>query len=85
MRPRPILLAILDGWGLAPRGPGNAVALAQTPNMDRLVREGMHFTDAHTPSAVCTPTRYGILTGRYCWRSRLKSGVLVGVDRKSVV
>jgi len=36
------------------------------------------FTDAHTPSAVCTPTRYGVVTGRYCWRSRLKSGVLDG-------
>ncbi len=49
-----------------------------TPNMDRLAKEGMVFTDAHSGSAVCTPTRYGILTGRYCWRSRLKSGVLGG-------
>jgi len=38
----------------------------------------MAFTDAHTPSAVCTPTRYGLITGRYCWRSRLKRGVLNG-------
>ena len=38
----------------------------------------MTFTDAHTPSAVCTPTRYGLLTGRYSWRTRLKSGVLNG-------
>ena len=38
----------------------------------------MTFTDAHSPSAVCTPTRYGALTGRYCWRSRLKRGVLNG-------
>ena len=49
-----------------------------TPHMDRLAREGMRFTDAHTPSAVCTPTRYGVLTGRYCWRSSLKKGVLHG-------
>jgi arylsulfatase A-like enzyme len=49
-----------------------------TPNMDRLAGSGMVFTDAHSGSAVCTPTRYGILTGRYCWRSRLKSGVLGG-------
>jgi len=49
-----------------------------TPNMDRIGEQGMIFTDAHSPSAVCTPTRYGILTGRYCFRSRLKSGVLVG-------
>ena len=47
-----------------------------TPNIDRLASEGMRFTDAHAPSAVCTPTRYSILTGRYCWRTRLKAGVL---------
>jgi len=49
-----------------------------TPNMDRLVAEGMAFTDAHSGSSVCTPTRYGILTGRYSWRTRLQSGVLGG-------
>jgi arylsulfatase A-like enzyme len=48
------------------------------PNLDRLATEGMRFTDAHTPSSVCTPTRYGLLTGRYCWRSTLKKGVLSG-------
>ncbi len=47
-----------------------------TPNLDRLAGEGTRFTDAHSPSSVCTPTRYSILTGRYCWRSRLKKGVL---------
>lgn len=49
-----------------------------TPHMDRIAREGMMFTDAHSGSAVCTPTRYGILTGRYAWRSQLKQGVLGG-------
>ncbi len=49
-----------------------------TPNLDRLAREGMTFTDAHSPSAVCTPTRYGVMTGRYCWRSEMKRGVLNG-------
>jgi arylsulfatase A len=49
--------------------------LVATPNIDRLAREGIRFTDANTPSSVCTPTRYGLLTGRYCWRSRLKKGV----------
>ncbi|MFN4258086.1 MAG: sulfatase family protein [Gemmataceae bacterium] len=49
-----------------------------TPNLDRLARQGMIFTDAHSASAVCTPTRYGLLTGRYCWRTRLKAGVLWG-------
>ena len=49
-----------------------------TPNIDRLAREGMRFTDAHSPSSVCTPTRYGLLTGRYAWRTWLTSGVLDG-------
>ncbi len=49
-----------------------------TPHLDRLAREGMRFLDAHSPSGVCTPTRYGLLTGRYCWRSSLKRGVLGG-------
>lgn len=55
-----------------------------TPHMDRLAAEGMRFTDAHTPSAVCTPTRYGLLTGRYCWRSKLKSGVLGGLSPRLI-
>jgi arylsulfatase A len=49
-----------------------------TPNMDRLADQGMAFTDAHSGSSVCSPTRYGLLTGRYAWRSRLKQGVLGG-------
>jgi len=51
-----------------------------TPHMDRLAAGGMAFTDAHSSSSVCTPTRYGVLTGRYNWRSRLKSGVLGGAS-----
>ncbi|NBV34832.1 MAG: hypothetical protein EBR81_13855, partial [Proteobacteria bacterium] len=51
-----------------------------TPHMDRLAAGGMRFTDAHSSSAVCTPTRYGLLTGRYNWRSRLKSGVQGGLS-----
>ena len=49
-----------------------------TPNMDRLAREGVRFTDAHSSSAVCTPSRYSVVTGRYCWRTRLKAGVFGG-------
>lgn len=49
-----------------------------TPAMDSLAAHGKKYIDAHSPSAVCTPTRYGLLTGRYCWRSRLTSGVLNG-------
>jgi len=47
-----------------------------TPNVNRLARQGMMFTDAHSASAVCTPTRYAFLTGRYSWRSRLQKGVI---------
>lgn len=49
-----------------------------TPNIDKLATEGMTFTDAHSGSSVCTPTRYGVLTGRYAWRSHLQNGVLGG-------
>lgn len=51
-----------------------------TPNLDRIAREGMIFTDAHSSSSVCTPSRYSILTGRYCWRTYLKAGVSHGAD-----
>lgn len=47
-----------------------------TPNLDRLAQQGMRFTDAHSASAVCSPTRYGLLTGRYAWRTRLQEWVL---------
>lgn len=50
----------------------------ETPACDRLAKEGMRFTDAHSPSAVCSPTRYAVLTGRYSWRSWLKNWVLQG-------
>jgi arylsulfatase A len=52
----------------------------KTPHIDAIAAAGMKFTDAHTSSAVCTPTRYGLLTGRYNWRSRLQSGVLGGMS-----
>lgn len=51
-----------------------------TPKIDALAKEGMTFTDAHSASAVCTPSRYAVLTGRYAWRSRLQQGVLSGGD-----
>lgn len=51
-----------------------------TPYLDKLVSEGMSFTDAHSPSAVCTPTRYGLLTGRYSWRTRLQEWVLAAYE-----
>ena len=53
---------------------------AATPHCDRLAKEGMRFTDFHVTSSVCTPTRYGIVTGRYNWRSPMKKGVLWGLS-----
>ena len=47
-----------------------------TPHIDRLATQGMRFTDAHTSSGVCSPTRYTLLTGRYHWRTRLQSGIV---------
>ena len=52
----------------------------KTPQLDRLASQGMTFTDAHSGSSVCTPTRYGLLTGRYAWRTVLQRGVLDGSD-----
>ncbi|MEL7496493.1 MAG: arylsulfatase [Planctomycetota bacterium] len=49
-----------------------------TPNADALAKQGVIFTDAHSGSSVCTPTRYGLLTGRYAWRTRLQKGVATG-------
>jgi len=51
-----------------------------TPNIDRLAAEGMRFTDAHSSSGVCSPSRYALLTGRYHWRSRLQSGIVAYLE-----
>lgn len=77
-----ILLADDMGWGDV--GCYNAESRIPTPRMDALALQGIRFSDAHSPSAVCTPTRYGMLTGRYCWRSRLKQVVFGGFDRPLV-
>jgi len=76
-RRRPNIVFILaDDMGFGDVACQNPESTIPTPNLDRLAARGVRFTDAHSPSAVCTPTRYGVLTGRYCWRSRLKRGVL---------
>ena len=59
-------------------GAYNPASKVPTPQIDRLAREGVRLTDAHSPSGVCSPTRYGLLTGRYAWRSALERGVLWG-------
>ena len=77
-QPPNILLVLADDLGYGDPGCYNSNSHIATPAIDRLAAQGMRFTDMHTPSAVCTPTRYGLLTGRYAWRSSLKSGVLWG-------
>ena len=78
---RPNVIVILaDDFGVGDIQalyPGNKVP---TPALDRLVREGLHLTDAHSPSAVCTPSRYGLMTGRYAWRTRLQEWVLAAYE-----
>ncbi len=77
--PKPNIVWIMaDDLGYGDLSCLNEASKIQTPNIDRMAREGLTFTDAHAPSAVCTPTRYGIMTGRYCFRSPLKNGVLGG-------
>ena len=67
---RPNIVVILaDDLGQGDLECYNAQSKIRTPRMNRLAAEGMRFIDAHSPSAVCTPTRYGLLTGRYAWRT----------------
>lgn len=79
-----IVYILADDLGYGDPGCYNANSRIPTPNIDQLATQGMKFLDAHAPSAVCTPTRYGILTGRYCWRSRLPVGVLRGYGRSLI-
>ncbi len=70
-----IIYILADDLGIGDVSIYNTESKIATPAIDALAREGMMFTDAHSGSAVCSPTRYGILTGRYAWRSRLEKGV----------
>jgi arylsulfatase A-like enzyme len=75
-RPPNVVLVLADdmGWGDL----GCYGSKIPTPNLDRLAAEGTRFTDCHSASAVCTPSRYAVMTGRYAWRGPLKSFVLMG-------
>jgi arylsulfatase A len=79
-----VVLILCDDLGYGDVAANNPDSKIPTPNMDRIAREGIRFTDAHTPSSVCTPTRYGLLTGRYNWRSKLQSGVLGGLSPRLI-
>jgi arylsulfatase A len=73
-----IVFILADDLGWGDLRVYNRESKIPTPNIDRLAASGVRFTDMHSTSAVCTPTRYSLMTGRYCWRSPLKKGVLNG-------
>ncbi|MDG2423868.1 MAG: arylsulfatase [Phycisphaerales bacterium] len=73
-----IVIILADDLGSGDLRCMNPESSIPTPGMDDIANQGMRFTDAHSASAVCTPSRYGLLTGRYCWRGPLKEWVLGG-------
>jgi arylsulfatase A len=83
-RPPNVVYILADDLGFGDVHCFNPDGKIATPHLDGLASGGMRFTDAHSSSAVCTPTRYGLLTGRYNWRSSLKSGVLDGYSKRLI-
>ncbi len=79
-----VIYILADDWGYGDISILNSQSKIKTPNTDNLARQGIYFTDAHSSSAVCTPTRYGVLTGRYNWRSNIKKGVLGGYSKNLI-
>ena len=77
VRPPNVVIIFADDMGWGDLGCNGATAIP-TPAMDAIAADGARFTDAHSASSVCTPSRYALLTGRYAWRGPLKSGVLMG-------
>ena len=69
-----VVIILADDLGIGDVSVYNENAAWETLNIDWLATDGMRFNDAHTSSSICTPTRYGIITGRYNWRSTRKSG-----------
>ncbi len=78
-RPPNFLLILADDLGYGDISAYNSEAKVRTEHIDSLARDGLRFTDAHSPSTVCTPTRYGILTGRMPFRTGM-AGVFTGVE-----
>lgn len=76
-----IVLILADDLGIGDVSAYNEDAAWSTPYIDRLAAEGMQFYDAHSNASLCTPTRYGIMTGRYAWRTRLKRSGFNGYSR----
>ena len=69
-----ILIILADDMGYGDVAILNQDSRIPTPNLDRFAKQGVIFTDAHSSSSYCVPSRYGLLTGRYMWRTRLGSG-----------
>jgi len=76
-RPPNVVLILADDLGYADLSCYGG-SVVSTPRCDRLAETGLRFTDMHAPASVCTPSRYGILTGRYSWRTWLKDWVVNG-------
>ena len=71
-----VIVIYVDDMGYGDASCLNPEAKFRTPHIDRLANEGMTFTDGHSSDTVCTPSRYGLLTGRYSWRTTMKRGVM---------
>ena len=76
-----IIIILADDQGFGDVSALNPESKIPTPHIDRIAKEGIIFSDGHSSSSVCTPTRYSILTGRYHWRTHLQRGVLGGFSR----
>ena len=87
-----VIIFIADDFGYGSTNIyGAQEALIKTPNVNKLAKEGVKFTNAYTTGSVCTPTRYALMTGQYSWRTKLKKGVvnmndpaLIDVKRKTL-
>jgi arylsulfatase A len=79
-----VIVIYTDDQGYGDVGALNPKAKFETPNMDRLAKEGIAFTNGHSADSVCTPSRYALLTGRYSWRTERKSGVM-GSEGKCLI
>ena len=76
-----VIVVMADDLGFGDVQVASEDCKIKTPHLMAMADQGLTFMDAHTPSSVCTPTRYGLLTGRYNWRSRLAKGVLSGSSK----
>jgi arylsulfatase A-like enzyme len=79
-----IIYILSDDLGFGDVQSFNSNGKIPTPNLNEMANNGVRFTDAHTSSAVCTPTRYSIITGRYNWRTSLKQGVVSGYSKSLI-